>query len=277
MKTKIPTKISTKKVTGYKSIYFLNGFTAPTLNLFKYMQFERFLSSVKDKELIFVSPDNWKDPFERLFYKTNYNSLGFGRPEIACMCVTSKAILNEEASWKMYINPLDKALRLTIDFSEFCNILDDFAVKNDYLVYFGKVIYDLKKDEISTLHKTKSALHATYFPTKFSLENYLTLMLLKRSSFAFENEVRVFLVKKGSITFDKGLLRITNVNYTKKFIPRVVIAPYEPLPKDDIKTPFRKRINEIESDEYKKEIRDLFGCTVLQSQLYTDCPPIDKI
>lgn len=271
------TKISTKKVSGYKSIYFLNGFTAPKQNLFKYMQFERFLSAVKTNELIFVSPDNWKDPFERLFYKTDFSSLGFIRPDIACMCVTSKATLNEEASWKMYINPSDKALRLSIDFSEFCRILDDFAIRNDCTVHFGDVIYELKKDEITTLHKSSSINYSTFFPSKFSLENYLSLMLIKRASFAFENEVRVFIVKNSSITFNKGLLRITNVNYSKKLIPRVVIAPYEPLQKDDIKTPFREKINKIESDEYKKVIGDLFGCKVVQSQLYTDCPPINKI
>ncbi len=271
-------KITTKKFAGYKSIYFLNGFTAPYQNLFKYMQFERFLSSVENKELIFVSPDNWKDPFERLFYKTDFSSLGFIRPDIACMCVTSKATLNEEASWKMYINPTDKALRLTISFTELCTMLDNFAIRNDCKVYFGNVLYTLKKDEITTLHKSSSAYYSTFFPSKFTLENYLSLMLLKRASFAFENEVRIFIVKNDHIDFDRiGLLRIPNINYSTKFVSRVVLAPYEPLPKDDIKTPFREKINKIESDEYKKVIGDLFGCKVVQSQLYSDCPPLDKI
>jgi len=243
------------------------------------MQFERFVSSVNSKELIFVSPDTWKDPFERRFYKTDYSSVGYNRPDIACMCVTSKSSTNEEASWKMYINPSDKALRLTIDFVEFCKLLDEFAIKNDCKVYIGNVIYELKKDEITSLHKkVSSPNYNDFFPVPFSLENYLSLMLIKRVAFEFENEVRIFIVKDNLFPLSSsGLLRIKNVNYSKELIPLVMIAPYEPLPEDDIRTPFRKKINNIESSEYKKIIGDIFGCKVMQSQLYSNCTPLNKI
>jgi len=274
------TKISLKQLDGYKSIFLLNGFTSPANYLFKYMQFERFISSVKNKELIFVSPDTWKDPFERRFYKTDYSSLGYSRPDIACMCVTSKSSTNEEASWKMYINPSDKALRLSIDFVELCKILEDFANKNDCKVYIGNVIYELKKDEITSLHKKiSSPIYSDFFPTPFSLENYLSLMLIKRVSFEFENEVRIFIAKNNPLPISNGLLRISNVNFSKELIHLVMIAPYEPLPEDDIRTPFRKKINTIESSEYKKIISSLFGGKVNQSQLYstTTCKPLLKV
>ena len=273
-------KISIKKIDGHRHVYSLNGFALSTKQkcLYKYMQFERFVSSVKNNELVFVSPETWKDPFERRFFKTDYTSLGFNRPDIACMCLTSRSSTNEEASWRMYVNPNDKALRLSIDFNEFCKILDNYAEVNDCEVYIGKVIYKFTKEQIMSLHKkTKNTYYDAYFPLPLTLENYLTLMLIKRVSFAFENEVRIFIVKSNSLTDIQGLLKIPKVIYTKSFIPKVMIAPYEPLPKEDIRTPFKEKINKIESAEYKKIINVLFGCTVEQSQLYSICNPVDKV
>lgn len=273
-------KISIKQIDGHRHVYSLNGFALSTKQkcLYKYMQFERFVSSVKNNELVFVSPETWKDPFERRFFKTDYTSLGFNRPDIACMCLTSRSSTNEEASWRMYVNPTDKALRLSIDFEEFCKILDNYADANDCKIYIGNVIYDFTKDQIISLHnKTKNADFDKYFPLPFSLENYLTIMLIKRVSFKFENEVRIFIVKDRGLPLSNGLLKISKVNYSKTLIPQVMIAPYEPLPVDDIRTPFRIKINKIESAEYKKIIGDLFGCTVKQSQLYSNCSPVTKV
>ena len=67
------------------------------------------------------------------------------------------------------------------------------------------------------------------------------------------------------------------VNYSKTFISQVMIAPYEPLPANDIRTPFRIKINDIESQEYKKLIGDWFGCSVKQSLLYSNCTPVVKV
>ena len=273
-------KITLKQIVGHKHIYSLNGFALPSTqkHLYKYMQLNRFVSSVKNNELVFVSPDTWKDPFERRFFKTDYTSLNFKRPEIGCMCLTSKSSTNEEASWRMYVNPNDKALRLSIDFNEFCKMLYNYAGTNDCKVYIGNVIYDFTKEEIMSLNNnTKNINYDTYFPSPLSLENYLTLMLIKRVSFAFENEVRIFIVKDNSLTDTNGLLKIPKINYTKSFIPKVMIAPYEPLPKEDITTPFRIKINKIESKEYKKIIGVLFGCAVEQSQLYSSCSPVKKV
>jgi hypothetical protein len=181
----------------------------------------------------------------------------------------------------MYINPSDKALRLSIDFVELCKILEDFANKNDCKVYIGNVIYELRKDEITSLHKKiSSSYYNDFFPTPFSLENYLSLMLIKRNAFEFENEVRIFIVKDNLFPLiSSDLLRIKNVNYSKELIPLVMIAPYEPLPEYDIRTPFRKKINNIESSEYKKIISSLFGGKVNQSQLYSvkTCKPLIKM
>lgn len=238
------------------------------------MQFDRFIYSVMNKELIFVSPNSWKDPFERRFYKTDYNSIGFTRPEIACMCLSSKSSTNEEASWRMYVESNDKALRLSIEFEALCKVLEEYATVNNYKIYIGKVEY-LASKKIELLHKDVSAIeYSTFFPTRFLIEHYLTLMLLKRVSFEFENEVRIFIVNDGILPFNNGLLRIKDVTYSKELVPNIIIAPYEPLSDFDIRTQYRRKMQKFESDEYKKIISALFGSNVLQSQLYSKREPL---
>lgn len=276
--------IKTKNINSYKHIYSLNDFKIPPHNrLFKYMLFEIFVKSVKEKELVFVSPKKWKDPFECRFYETDYSSLGYKRPEIACMCMTYNSTKNEEASWKLYANPNNKTLKITIDFTELCGILDDYAEKNNSEVYIGKAIYLFTKKDIQSLQISKDKNHDTFFPKKgFSIEHYLTLMLLKRVSFTFEDEVRIFIVRKNNLYIDRTeLLKIPDVDDTKSLIPNITLAPYEPLPKDDIMAPLKKKVNSTESIEYKKVINELLNYSksncVCQSQLYSSLNPLKKI
>lgn len=278
-------KITKTSLENYKYIYALNGFSISSKqnSLYKYTCFGSVIRTVESEELVFVSPMKWKDPFERRFYKTDYSGFGFERPDIACMCLTNKSTTNEEASWKMYVTPNDKALRLTYDFSVLCSFLEKYAEANQCTVYIGKVIYDFDKKEIEILHKpgkVNNAMYDVFFPSdSFGIEHYLSLMLIKRKSFQFENEVRIFVVKEGSLDFDKdNLLRINGVDYDKtKLVSQIMIAPYEPLPDNDIMTPLRNKINSIESAEYKKILSAKVGCVVKQSQLYANCNPLLKV
>jgi len=176
---------------------------------------------VQNKELVFVSPEKWRDPFERRFYKTDYRRLGFSRPDIACMCSSSRSSTNEEASWKMYSGVNDKPLRLSIDYTILCKVLDQYAEDNNCKVYIGNVIYDFMKKEIESLHKPSGKDHATLFPDSFDIEHYLSLMLIKRLSFQFENEVRLFIVREKPLDMQQGLLKIENIDYpVTGLIPR---------------------------------------------------------
>ena len=78
-------------------------------------------------------------------------------------------------------------------------LLEDYANKNGYEVYIGKVNYEFEKQEIKNLHLTSSKHYAKFFPATMKREHYLSLMLLKRKSFQYENEVRIFLVKNNKI------------------------------------------------------------------------------
>ena len=66
-KTKV-IKIKSELYQDYKHIYMLNGLTlSDDYPLYKYMPYNRLVSSVNNNELVFVSPKAWIDPFERRF------------------------------------------------------------------------------------------------------------------------------------------------------------------------------------------------------------------
>jgi hypothetical protein len=93
-------KIKSERYKEYKNIYILNGLSfKDQSSLYKYMPYSRFVSSVRNNELVFVSPRLWIDPFERRFWATDYRTkYGFKQPNIFCMCLTIKSITNEDAS-----------------------------------------------------------------------------------------------------------------------------------------------------------------------------------
>ena len=125
--------IKAELYSDYKHIYMLNGLTlSDDYPLYKYMPYNRLVSSVNNSELVFVSPETWIDPFERRFWKTDYRKRynGFTQPEIACMCLTTKSSTNEEASWKMYANSQEKALRISFTKKSFFDILEKYAQNN---------------------------------------------------------------------------------------------------------------------------------------------------
>lgn len=273
-------KIGTSKLLdGYQHIYMLNGYSLPKdkNTVFKYMPLERFVKSVDENELVFVNPENWYDPFERLYYGIDCSAKGYHTEHIACMCVSEKSSTNEDASWRVYSDSSSKAVRLSIEKSKLFSILDNYAKQNGYRVYIGQVKYDFKKKDIIGLHNHKSPHYAEYFPNDMKREHYLSLMLLKRSAFKYENEVRVFLVKD-IINFDSNKLLRIPCDYTaNKLVSNIMLAPYPPIRgKGDYAWAVRQKINTMESEEIKRMLTAKVGCKIQQSQLYKIYPRIEK-
>ena len=102
-------------------------------------------------------------------------------------------------------------------------------------------------------------------------------MLLKRKAFQYENEVRIFLVKD-KITFSNNLLEIDCDYRARGLVSNVMLSPYSPVrPKGDMAYKVREKINNIESDQIKKELNELLGCRIQQSLLYKVYPKIKKV
>lgn len=273
-------KIGTSQLLdGYERIYMLNGYSMPDdkSTVFKYMPLERFVQSVEKKQLVFVNPETWYDPFEQLYHGIDCSIKGYKCEDIACMCVSEKSSTNEDASWRVYAGSNNKTVRLSIEKTVLFALLDDYAKHNDYHVYIGKVNYTFDKNEIMRLHEKKARHHQDFFPKKMKREHYLSVMLLKRKAFSYENEVRIFLVKD-NISFDNKLVKIDCDYKANRLVSNVMLSPYPPIrEKDDIAYNARKKINTMESKEIKSVLKSMLGCRIQQSLLYKVYPKISFI
>lgn len=260
-------EIKSELASGYKHIHLLNGLSLARIDtLYKYMPYDRLMNCVANGELVFVSPVTWVDPFERRFWKTDYSrKYNFIRPEIACMCLTTKSSTNEEAAWRMYAEGKSKALRISFNVKRLLDTLESYAQTNHCAIYIGKAIVGL--------HNQVNE----FFPkNNFSLEHYLTLMCLKRKAFAFENEIRIFIVNNNN-TWNSDIIKIP-VKIDKNLIPRIMIGPLTPFANSDPRRSLYNTIQKVEGDVYKQQLGEAIqGCEVKQSQLYTDNSPLKRI
>ena len=266
-------EITSELCEGYKNIYLLNGLSLNSIKSFyKYMPYSRFISSIINDELVFVSPEIWIDPFERRFWKTDYTRYSFTQPNIYCMCLTTKSTTNEEAAWKMYVDSKERALRITFNVDILLKKLDDYARESGNKIYIGKAIYCDRK-RIVNLHNEDNI----FFPkSDFTLEHYLSLMCLKRKSFEFENEIRIFIVKDGDSSYE-SLLKVKAI-FDKEFIQKVMIGPMPPFSSEDPRYPLYNKIQYIESNEFKRKISSLInGCNIKQSMLYNIKDSLDRV
>lgn len=264
-------------LTGYKHIHMLNGYSLPKdrNTLFKYMPLDRFVQCVENNELVFVSPETWYDPFEQLYFGIDCSNRGYNTEDIVCMCVTDKSSTNEDACWRVYAKKNSKTVRLSIEKDVLLKILDDYADKEDYKVFIGKVNYLYDKKVIMRVHYPSSHLHDFFFPAIMKVEHYLSLMLLKRKSFNYENEVRIFLVRN-SIT--ERFLKIPCDYKVDKIVSNVMLSPYPPVREsEDLAFKVREKINKTESEELKSVLKDKVGCRIQQSSLYKVYPRIRKV
>lgn len=268
-------EIKSELASGYKHIHLLNGLSLARIDtLYKYMPYDRLMNCVANGELVFVSPVTWVDPFERRFWKTDYSrKYNFIRPEIACMCLTTKSSTNEEAAWRMYAEGKSKALRISFNVKRLLDTLESYVQTNHCAIYIGEAIYSLERKAIVGLHNQVNE----FFPkNNFSLEHYLTLMCLKRKAFAFENEIRIFIVNNNN-TWNSDIIKIP-VKIDKNLIPRIMIGPLTPFANSDPRKNLYNTIQNVERDVYKQRlIEKIQGCDVKQSQLYTDKSPLKRI
>lgn len=265
---------------GFSKIYMLNGYSLPKdkNTIDKYMPLNRFLKLIDAKNLVFVSPETWYDPFEQRFYGIKCSKRGYETEDIACMCFSEKSIRNEDACWKVYSNLSEKAVRVSYNYMTLLQLLEDYSISNGYTVFIGPADYKFEKEEIKRLNKSGAAHHDEYFPKIMSRENYLSLMLIKRKSFEYENEIRFFLVKD-NIAFDKdNLLRIPCDYKTSRLISNVTLSPFPRIREKDKKLiRAYSGIHNYESEQMKKIIGDELNCRVQQSRLYEDCTRIQSI
>lgn len=182
---------------------------AKGLSLFRYQRSSFFLKDIQAKQLTFVSPELWNDPFESLFFDDKGIFIN-GKPYyIRCICFTYDWIEGEEASWFRAAGK-DELIRIEYDFECLCSELE--SQNSNCVFYFSMIDYSIPRKHLIKIHNSfkTGALKPS------SLEEYLNMLSLKRKAFSYENEIRLFVVSQ--IPFNSDLFRITYSNNPIKTI-----------------------------------------------------------
>lgn len=181
----------------------------PTTNrkMYKYINMSVAQKVIKDGYITFrfQQPSNWDDEYEMLFYNADYSEITSDaktHPKLYACCFTFDKIC--EASWKQYsgnIGAGKNCVRLHINKGAFRKAIADYAEDKGFKIYEGPVYYrgeylieNLLNSSSSIQNENIKRQHEELFCGDFKIDNYLSLLLLKRVLFEYEKEYRFFLV-----------------------------------------------------------------------------------
>lgn len=290
MRIELPEIGMSNILDGFNNVYGLNGFASKLskaeldkMRLYRYVNLEQFKENVKFSELVFVSPVLWEDKYETRFLFTDYSSLDFHQRKIRCMCFTNEPYYGEEACWKSYswkeecdckdgkkecvIVRNKEMVRLSFNLGELLSALDDFFKDKRVKIYIGETIYGLEVIEINNLHREGKEFHDVFFPKKFDVENYLSLMLIKRKAFSYENEIRIFIYygeEAGKI--EKSGNKKYNEEEKEKLLERILVT-YKNIVSEVRTSPF---LTDVEHENQKNELSKYFSeNSIVRSKLYS--------
>lgn len=196
-------------------------------SMYKYVDFEGFLKTLKTG-FLFKEPSLWTDPYESLFYNAKYydidNHLTPNPMYAGCFTIGEET----EASWKQYTGNSGlkaRCVRIKLDFIKLISILDKYAEKHQCKVYIGAVTYRITEQDIKLLLEEGTKLNS-FWMTKFSLNTYLSLMLIKRPAYYNEKEVRVLVVpKNGNLGDTEGKIFLETCTKWGDLVKEVKLEP----------------------------------------------------
>lgn len=176
------------------ALHFVNGSRRALLRdfprLYRFSTLSRLQEALDGQHLVFVAPQLWSDPFERVYLDRHYaiDGMEFRLPMaqgIYALCVSGTD--SSEAFWKVY-SPNGDGVRLSITTEKLLQALD--ALPNAD-VYIGKVRYHSTRafQTVPNPDALRSEIESnTIGPQQ------VQLMYKKRRAFAYENEVRILIV-----------------------------------------------------------------------------------
>ena len=149
----------------------------------------------------FVEPPAWPDQYERRFYTADYKKVKIypnAAPKLYATCFTP--CKDSEPAWQVYNRRKEGLGARCVQFRFNQVALREELVKNleDCTIVEGVVDYQSNSfiDELhlsTTKDGQPSKLYDYYF-SDFTLDNFINLLLLKRTAFDYEKEVRIFLI-----------------------------------------------------------------------------------
>lgn len=206
-------KINPFSQSRYSRCNYL-GENPPSLSvLYKYLDMDAALHSIHDGTLKFVEPSEWKDQYEKRFYSADYSQITGTKlrtnkcPRLLASCFTRTR--NDESAPLLYCYGKSGlgsiCVRFQLSISGIRMELDSYAKKNGLMVYEGPVDYSMSENQLNLLHKrlkedgVDNPYYKEYF-SNFTLDSYLSLLLLKRPLFRHEMEHRFFLIPENKDT-----------------------------------------------------------------------------
>lgn len=170
--------------------------------IYKYMDMEAAIQCLKNGCIRFVEPTVWPDNYESRFYTADYNKIietgkrQIVTPRLYACCFTMNK--TSEAAWKIYSSRksglASRCVQFRLHKTAFRKELENYAKNKHCRIYEGYMNYSLSDKEIMDLHNPNNINYNTVFLNNFCLDNYLSLLLLKRQAFYYENEYRFFII-----------------------------------------------------------------------------------
>lgn len=179
-------------------------------NLYKYMDFETALICLSKKSVRLVQPSTWPDKYERHFYNADYSNLTTDPtivPKVWACCFTTSKM--SEASWNTYRYGKQGLEHRCVKFQISRSKFREFLRKDKRInsIFEGLMDYSISDYDIQHLHLKKSRLYDSCFGRPFTIDAYLSLLLLKRAAFNYENEFR-FMVTQNNVAASEDCIFI---------------------------------------------------------------------
>ena len=174
------------------------------------MPLKTALLCLQNNNIRFTIPANWKDPFERYFYRADYCKVmptpAFDTRLFACCFTTNPDC---EAAWNVYTDDMDNnpCVQFKIYRGQFQKYADKFVGEKRSTLYTGQVSCKQTENDILHLHQKNNKNYPQFFEG-FNLDKYLNLMLLKRPFYNYEYEVR-YMIHGGNFDYEKDYLDVT--------------------------------------------------------------------
>lgn len=187
-------------------------FTQTSKYVYRFLPLERLLETLHNKQLTFVSPTKWNDPFDNFLFRQNSISDDSFINRLYVMCFTHNS--HSQAYWKTY-SPNQHCVRLSLRKDILIELMQSIPEK----VWLGKMKYEYETTLVEKLQQTKG-LDAS-LQKQSPDEVFLKTFHLKRMPFKYEEESRISILatKKNP----KGLRKISfNL---KKLISQIYLDP----------------------------------------------------
>lgn len=184
-----------------------------TKNVYKYMSVDTAIKVLQSNTIRFSNPTSWPDPYEKRFIQADYRKVdkqNVANKNIVACCLTRKP--TSEAAWRIYASAgrdeKDGSYRHCVQFcisvGQFRQFIDVFAEQNKLGLYEGTIDYNLKDEDINSIHHKSSPYYSELFDN-FSNLSFLNLLLIKRKAFDYEEEVRYILQGNPLYSFGKDI------------------------------------------------------------------------